>query len=48
MAADAEATLPMLIEEVKRQLPAGRKSALEARGKALRGRPSRRVRDSNT
>jgi acetolactate synthase I/II/III large subunit len=34
MAADAEATLPMLIEEVKRQLPAGRKSAFEARGKA--------------
>ena len=35
MAADAEATLPMLIEEVRRQLPAGRKAALEARGKAL-------------
>jgi acetolactate synthase-1/2/3 large subunit len=35
MAADAEATLPFLIEEVKRQLPAGRKSALEARGKAF-------------
>lgn len=35
MAADAEATLPMLIEEVKRQLPAARKAALEARGKAL-------------
>jgi acetolactate synthase I/II/III large subunit len=34
MAADAEATLPMLIEEVKRQLPASRKSAIEARGKA--------------
>ena len=35
MAADAEATLPMLIEEVKRQLPASRKAAVEARGKAL-------------
>jgi thiamine pyrophosphate-dependent acetolactate synthase large subunit-like protein len=35
MAADAEATLPMLIEEVKRQLPASRKAALAARGKAL-------------
>jgi thiamine pyrophosphate-dependent acetolactate synthase large subunit-like protein len=35
LAADAEATLPMLIEEVKRQLPASRKSALEARGRAL-------------
>jgi hypothetical protein len=35
MAADAEATLPMLIEEVKRQLPSGRKSALEARGKSF-------------
>jgi thiamine pyrophosphate-dependent acetolactate synthase large subunit-like protein len=35
MAADAEATLPMLIEEVKRQLPAGRKSAIEARGRML-------------
>jgi acetolactate synthase I/II/III large subunit len=37
MAADAEATLPFLIEEVKRQMPAGRKSAIEARGKALAG-----------
>jgi len=35
MAADAEATLPMLIEEVKRQMPAGRKAALDARGRAL-------------
>ncbi len=35
MAADAEATLPMLIEEVKRQLPASRKAALQARGQAL-------------
>jgi acetolactate synthase I/II/III large subunit len=35
MAADAEASLPLLIEEVRRQMPAGRKSALEARGKAL-------------
>ena len=32
MAADAEATLPFLIEEVKRQLPASRRSAIEARG----------------
>jgi thiamine pyrophosphate-dependent acetolactate synthase large subunit-like protein len=35
MAADAEATLPMLIEEVKRQLPASRRAAIEARGKTL-------------
>jgi acetolactate synthase I/II/III large subunit len=35
MEADAEATLPMLIEEVRRQLPSGRKSAREARGKAF-------------
>jgi thiamine pyrophosphate-dependent acetolactate synthase large subunit-like protein len=35
MAADAEATLPFLIEEVKRQLPDNRKAALEARGKTL-------------
>ena len=35
LAADAEATLPMLIEEVKRQLPASQKSTCEARGKAL-------------
>ncbi len=35
LAADAEATLPMLIEAVKRALPSGRKAALEARGKAL-------------
>jgi thiamine pyrophosphate-dependent acetolactate synthase large subunit-like protein len=33
MAADAEATLPMLIEEVKRQLPASARSTCEARGK---------------
>ncbi len=32
MAADAEATLPFLIEEVKRQLPASRRAAIEARG----------------
>ena len=30
--ADAEATLPLLIEEVKRQTPATRRSALDARG----------------
>jgi acetolactate synthase I/II/III large subunit len=35
IAADAEATLPMLIEEVKRQLPANRKGAFDARGQAL-------------
>jgi thiamine pyrophosphate-dependent acetolactate synthase large subunit-like protein len=35
MAADAEATLPMLIEEVKRQMPANRRAAIEARGKTL-------------
>jgi acetolactate synthase I/II/III large subunit len=35
MAADAEATLPFLIEEVRRQMPVGRKAAIEARGKAL-------------
>ena len=34
MAADAEATLPMLIEEVRKQMPAGRRGALESRGKA--------------
>ena len=32
MAADAQATLPSLIEAVRRQLPANRKDALEARG----------------
>jgi len=35
MAADPEATLPSLIEEVKRQLTSGRKQALEDRGKKL-------------
>lgn len=35
LAADAEATLPFLIEEVRRQMPAGRKAAIEARGKSL-------------
>ncbi len=35
LAADAEATLPFLIEEVKRQMPASRKAAIEARGKSL-------------
>jgi acetolactate synthase-1/2/3 large subunit len=35
IAADSEATLPMLIEEVKRQLPAGRKRALQERGARL-------------
>jgi acetolactate synthase-1/2/3 large subunit len=35
MAADAQATLPLLIEEVKRQMPAGTKSALDSRGKTF-------------
>jgi len=35
IAADAETTLPMLIEAVQRQLPASRKAALDARGQAL-------------
>jgi acetolactate synthase-1/2/3 large subunit len=35
MAADGQATLPALIEEVRRQLPDSRKSAFEARGKSL-------------
>jgi len=35
MAADAQATLPALIEAVKKQLPASRKSALQDRGAKL-------------
>jgi thiamine pyrophosphate-dependent acetolactate synthase large subunit-like protein len=35
MAADAEATLPLLVEEVKRQLTADRKRALQDRGAKL-------------
>src|SRR5579859_1753615 len=35
MAADAEATLPSLIEAIKRQMSADRKSALQQRGEAL-------------
>ena len=35
IAADSEATLPMLIEEVKRQLPADRRHALQDRGARL-------------
>jgi thiamine pyrophosphate-dependent acetolactate synthase large subunit-like protein len=35
MAADAQATLPSLIEAVKKQLPVGRKSALQDRGARL-------------
>ena len=35
MAADAEATLPMLIEEVRRQMPSGSNGALDARRRAL-------------
>jgi acetolactate synthase-1/2/3 large subunit len=35
MAADAQATLPSLIEAVKKQLPPGRKSALQDRGARL-------------
>jgi acetolactate synthase I/II/III large subunit len=34
MAADAEATLPSLIEAVKQAIPASRKAAIEARGQA--------------
>jgi len=37
IAADAEATLPMLIEEVKRQLTADRRRALQDRGAKLAG-----------
>ncbi|HXL21594.1 MAG TPA: thiamine pyrophosphate-binding protein [Candidatus Dormibacteraeota bacterium] len=37
MAADAEATLPSLIEAIKRQMSADRKSALQQRGEALAG-----------
>jgi acetolactate synthase I/II/III large subunit len=36
MAADAEATLPALIEAVKAAIPAGAKAAIEKRGEALR------------
>jgi thiamine pyrophosphate-dependent acetolactate synthase large subunit-like protein len=36
IAGDAEATLPVLIEEVKRALPASKKAALEKRGEAMR------------
>jgi thiamine pyrophosphate-dependent acetolactate synthase large subunit-like protein len=36
MAADAQATLPALIEAVKQALPAGRKAAIEARGQAMK------------
>jgi thiamine pyrophosphate-dependent acetolactate synthase large subunit-like protein len=36
MAADSESTLPLLIEEVKRALPSGRKTAIERRGEVLR------------
>jgi thiamine pyrophosphate-dependent acetolactate synthase large subunit-like protein len=36
MAADAEATLPALIEAVKQTLPSGRKAAIEARGAAMK------------
>lgn len=36
IAADAEATLPALIEEVKRALSADRKGAIDARGDAMR------------
>ena len=37
MAADAEATLPSLIEAIKRQMSADRKSALQQRGQVLAG-----------
>ena len=36
MAADAEVTLPALIEAVKQALPEGRKAAIEARGAAMK------------
>jgi acetolactate synthase-1/2/3 large subunit len=36
MAADAEATLPALIEAVKQALPSERKSAIEARGQGMK------------
>jgi thiamine pyrophosphate-dependent acetolactate synthase large subunit-like protein len=36
MAADAEATLPALIEAVKQALPSSRKAAIEARGAAMK------------
>jgi acetolactate synthase-1/2/3 large subunit len=36
MAADAEATLPALIEAVKQALPASRKAALDQRGEAMK------------
>src|SRR5262249_5331679 len=36
MAADAEATLPMLIEEVKRAIPNDKKAAIEKRGETAR------------
>ena len=36
MAADAEATLPALVEAVKQALPASRKAAIEARGAGLK------------
>jgi len=36
MAADAEATLPVLIEAVKQALPASRKAAIDARGEAMK------------
>jgi acetolactate synthase I/II/III large subunit len=36
IAGDAEATLPVLTEEVKRALPASKKAALEKRGEAMR------------
>jgi thiamine pyrophosphate-dependent acetolactate synthase large subunit-like protein len=35
IAADSEATMPLLIEEVKRQLPDSRKAFIEARGQSL-------------
>ena len=51
MAADAEATLPSLIESLKRQLDAGRKSALQSRGAkltAMNHAALQRVRESAT
>ena len=44
MAADAEATLPSLIEAVKRAMTGDRKTAFEARGKKIRGAARQRAR----
>jgi thiamine pyrophosphate-dependent acetolactate synthase large subunit-like protein len=48
MAADAEATLPALIEAVKRQTPTTRRSAFEARGKTFADAHARAIQVSKT